>query len=161
MIKDFEVVMNEIAEIVKESIPVYSAKLAEDKGDTLLEHANTLSSVMDNIYSLWNLSDMAPFSVSFLQAMAADPEVSCLDNCAGVHLRYFIAIMCFVMATGDNLEVVKRERYCRILRDIIKNEIATRFEDVMVEDVSTAIMADQAGASYESCAVTFSLDIVE
>lgn len=153
---DIEDIMTDIESIMKTNIPVYVTNLNSEKGDNLLQGNNAF---LEEAYYTWYLTDRPPYRIAFLQSLVGDPKVQ--DSRGGETLTYTIGIYSIIRDTNDASEMPKiKMRYNRILRQIVKRKIATKYPDTTSVRDKSYFAETQDGAIYEFSGIEFTVNLI-
>lgn len=151
MVKDIEVVMDEIAVIAIAKLPTELGAVNTDKGDSLLDTADIAAR-----YFLWQMQNNYK-PVSFTQFISDDPQI--IANKFETAEVYPITISACINYNGVTNMPVLKQRYNRAIKQLIMNWIAPKYTDVLITKVKSLIGTDLAGNSYELAETTFSLSL--
>ena len=148
---DLESFMVELETLVKANIQTYMTAVNTDKGDSLL------GSFQADSYSVWNLSDIQPYPMSFLQFVSGDPQVVNANPGYNHALIYPIRLMCFIQDTGDGNIGKRKARMNRVLLLLAQEKIVPTYVNLSagITDMNSTILETEAGTTYEIASIVF------
>ncbi len=129
--KDTEVIMDDIAAIVKANMQAYITEVNTAKGDSLLP-----AFVATN-YHLWTLRDVPNQPVSFLQFIPEDPQINSAH--ASNLIIYAIQLNAMWRIKGrDNMALIKA-RYHYIFARILAEKVALKYPDIEITAMNSIL----------------------
>ena len=160
--QDIETIMIEIAEIMKLNIPLKIVELATEKGDALLGTSDNLGEInyTDAAYYTWQLNQIAPYPLAFLQFIEGDPELWLTDDGSDCAKRYTIGIAAVIAETGKSTTPQAQARIGRILEEIIREELTGRYKPAEIVRIRSTVLRDPNSNLYLTAEILFTIDLI-
>ena len=160
--QDIETIMADVATTMRTYLPLKMADLCAEKGDTLFG-----TSVSDGDYTfnsdayyVWQMNDLAPYPLAFIQFVDGDPALFSTDNGSDCAKRYTIGIVAIVAENAKGTTAIAQTRIGRAIEEVIRERITGRICPAWVVRLRSTTLRDTNDRYYVTAEVYFTVDII-